>query len=199
MPNSFDEAYLNLLGIIERPYSEKENLMITVGRLGTHQKNTEMLLKALEDIDLKKWKFILIGPIEANFNQAIEVFFQKYPQKREQINFVGKINNKKNLWEWYNKAKVFISTSRWESYGLVLNEAKRFKNYMVCTRTGAAEDLIGQEEYGSFIAQEDSAGLNNILSQIVNGQINTDVYQNYDSQQLSYKKNIKTLLTFLRK
>lgn len=199
MPNSFDEAYLNLLGIIERPYSEKENLMITVGRLGTHQKNTEMLLKALEDIDLKKWKFILIGPIEANFNQAIEVFFQKYPQKREQIIFVGKINNKKNLWEWYNKAKVFISTSRWESYGLVLNEAKRFKNYMVCTRTGAAEDLIGQEEYGSFIAQEDSAGLNNILSQIVNGQINTDVYQNYDSQQLSYKKNIKTLLTFLRK
>ena len=57
MPNAFDEAHLNILRIKERMYDEKENLMITVGRLGTSQKNTEMLLKALEDVDLKEWKF----------------------------------------------------------------------------------------------------------------------------------------------
>ena len=198
MPNAFDEAHLNILGIKERMYDEKENLMITVGRLGTSQKNTEMLLKALEDVDLKEWKFCFIGPIENDFNSIIEQFYKNYPSKRKQIIFKGKIDNKKELWEWYNKAKIFVSTSRRESYGLVLNEAKRFRNYIISTRTGAAEDLIEQEKYGYFIEQEDNIGLSNILSQIVNKQINIDVYHNYDSQKLSYQNMIEVLLKFLR-
>lgn len=197
MPNAFDEAHLNILGIKERMYDEKENLMITVGRLGTSQKNTEMLFKALEDVDLKEWKFCFIGPIENDFNSIIEQFYKNYPSKRKQIIFKGKIDNKKELWEWYNKAKIFVSTSRRESYGLVLNEAKRFRNYIISTRTGAAEDLIEQEKYGYFIEQEDNIGLSNILSQIVNKQINIDVYHNYDSQKLSYQNMIEVLLKFL--
>ena len=197
MPNAFDEAHLNILGIKERMYDEKENLMITVGRLGTSQKNTEMLLKALEDVDLKEWKFCFIGPIENDFNSIIEQFYKNYPSKRKQIIFKGKIDNKKELWEWYNKAKIFVPTSRRESYGLVLNEAKRFRNYIISTRTGAAEDLIEQEKYGYFIEQEDNIGLSNILSQIVNKQINIDVYHNYDSQKLSYQNMIEVLLKFL--
>lgn len=198
MPNAFDEAHLNILRIKERMYDEKENLMITVGRLETSQKNTEMLLKALEDVDLKEWKFCFIGPIENDFNSIIEQFYKNYPSKRKQIIFKGKIDNKKELWEWYNKAKIFVSTSRRESYGLVLNEAKRFRNYIISTRTGAAEDLIEQEKYGYFIEQEDNIGLSNILSQIVNKQINIDVYHNYDSQKLSYQNMIEVLLKFLR-
>ena len=198
MPNAFDEAHLNILRIKERMYDEKENLMITVGRLGTSQKNTEMLLKALEDVDLKEWKFCFIGPIENDFNSIIEQFYKNYPSKRKQIIFKGKIDNKKELWEWYNKAKIFVSTSRRESYGLVLNEAKRFRNYIISTRTGAAEDLIEQEKYGYFIEQEDNIGLSNILSQIVNKQINIDVYHNYDSQKLTYQNMIEVLLKFLR-
>ena len=198
MPNAFDEAHLNILRIKERMYDEKENLMITVGRVGTSQKNTEMLLKALEDVDLKEWKFCFIGPIENDFNSIIEQFYKNYPSKRKQIIFKGKIDNKKELWEWYNKAKIFVSTSRRESYGLVLNEAKRFRNYIISTRTGAAEDLIEQEKYGYFIEQEDNIGLSNILSQIVNKQINIDVYHNYDSQKLSYQNMIEVLLKFLR-
>ena len=197
MPNAFDEAHLNILRIKERMYDEKENLMITVGRLGTSQKNTEMLLKALEDVDLKEWKFCFIGPIENDFNSIIEQFYKNYPSKRKQIIFKGKIDNKKELWEWYNKAKIFVSTSRRESYGLVLNEAKRFRNYIISTRTGAAEDLIEQEKYGYFIEQEDNIGLSNILSQIVNKQINIDVYHNYDSQKLSYQNMIEVLLKFV--
>ena len=198
MPNAFDEAHLNILRIKERMYDEKENLMITVGRLGTSQKNTEMLLKALEAVDLKEWKFCFRGPIENDFNSIIEQFYKNYPSKRKQIIFKGKIDNKKELWEWYNKAKIFVSTSRRESYGLVLNEAKRFRNYIISTRTGAAEDLIEQEKYGYFIEQEDNIGLSNILSQIVNKQINIDVYHNYDSQKLSYQNMIEVLLKFLR-
>lgn len=199
MPNAFDEKQLKASAITERSYQQKENLMITVGRLGTHQKNTEMLLNALGNTDLKDWKFCLIGPIEEKFRSIIEQFYEKYPIKKSQVYFIGKIDDKKELWEWYNKSKVFVSTSRWESYGLVLIEAKRFKNYMVCTSVGAAEDLLEQEKYGSLIEQENDNDLKKILSQIINGELDTDVYHDYDSLQLSYQRSTDILMDFLRK
>lgn len=199
MPNAFDEKQLKTSTIIERSYQQKENLMITVGRLGTDQKNTEMLLNALKNTDLKEWKFCLIGPIEEEFRPIIELFYDRYPEKKSQVFFTGKIDDKKELWEWYNKSKVFVSTSRWESYGLVLIEAKRFKNYMVCTPVGAAEDLLEQERYGSLIEQENDNDLKKILSKIVNGELDTDVYHNYDSLQLSYQRSTDILMDFLRK
>lgn len=195
MPNAFDEIHFKTLDISKRSFEEKENLIITVGRLGTHQKNTEMLLEALQDIQLKEWKIILIGPVEKDFKPVIKQFFKNYPQKEKQIHFIGKINNKKELWDWYNRAKVFINTSRWESYGIVLDEAKYFENYIITTNVGAAQDVIEQEKYGKFI--ENSTMLTHILSQIVNGEINIKVYQNYDTQQLSYKRRIDILAKFL--
>ena len=83
MPNAFDEEEFATSGISEREFQQKENLIITVGRLGSHQKNTEMILDALECIELKAWKFILIGPIEEKFHQAIEHFYQKHPEKNK--------------------------------------------------------------------------------------------------------------------
>ena len=96
------------------------------------------------------------------------------------------------------RAKVFVCTSRWESYGIVLNEAKRFKNYIISTNVGGAADLIEQEKYGSFIKQEDSTDLNRLLSLIVNGAINIDIYQDYDVKQLSYQREINVLLKYLQ-
>lgn len=199
MPNAFDEEEFVTTGVLERNYHQKENLMITVGRLGTHQKNTEMVLAALEHMELKEWKFVFIGPIEDKFNQVIEQFFRRNPEKKEQVLFTGGIDCKKELWEWYNRAKVFVCTSRWESYGIVLSEAKRFRNYIVSTRVGGAEDLIEQDKYGSFIIQEDDKDLSLLLSRIVDGQINIDVYHDYDVRQLSYKNEVKVLLKYLKR
>lgn len=197
MPNAFDESQFRRLGISERNHRQKENLIITVGRLGTEQKNTEMQLEALANVDLDGWKFCFIGPIEKNFHSYIDVFFHKYPEKKEQIEFVGPVYDKKLLWEYYNRAKVFVCTSRWESSGIVLNEAKRFRNYIVTTRVGEAEDLVEQEKYGAFVPQEDAAQLVKILSQIVSGVRETDVYQGYDVRQLSYQSRVKVLSDFL--
>lgn len=194
MPNAFDEELFATFGITEQRFQQKKDLMITVGRLGAHQKNTEMILESLKHTELKEWKFVFIGPIEDDYNQVIKQFFQEYPDKKEQIVFTGKIDDKKELWEWYNNAKVFVCTSRWESYGIVLNEAKRFRNFIVSTRVGGAEDLIEQGRYGSFVQQEDATDLSRCLSEIINEEINIDVYQNYDVQQLSYQTRIKEVL-----
>ena len=81
MPNGFDEELLQSLNIVERNVKHKENLIITVGRLGTYQKNTEMFLRALAQVDLKDWKVCLIGPIEKKFQSIIDNFFKQYPEK----------------------------------------------------------------------------------------------------------------------
>ena len=48
IPNGFDENYFEENTIEIKKFSEKENLIITVGRLGTEQKNIELLLEALK-------------------------------------------------------------------------------------------------------------------------------------------------------
>lgn len=188
LENGFDEDELISMRIKET--DAKENVMITVGRLGTYEKNTEMLLNALAEVDLKDWKFYLIGPVEESFKSSINDFFQQYPEKKTSVIFVDAIYDKKRLWNFYNRSKVFILTSRYESYALVLNEALRFKNYIISTKVGAAEDLI-KDKYGFFVEQDNSDMLVSKLESVIAGRTNLDVFADFDPRQLSWRVIVK--------
>ena len=193
MPNGFDEELLQSLNIVERNFKDKENLIITVGRLGTYQKNTEMFLRALAQVDLKDWKVCLIGPIEKKFQSIIDNFFKQYPEKIGKVIFTGPIYDKKDLWEYYNKAKVFVLTSRFEGYPIVYPEAKRFANYIVSTSVSACEDIIENGKYGKSISIDNDKELALILSEIVNKSLNINVYQDFDVNSLSWESVVKLL------
>lgn len=171
VPNGFDEMRLQQMHIKIKSFEEKENKIITVGRLGTYPKNTEMILEALAHIDLtNNWKFYFIGSIEPIFQSKIDQFFTDFPDKRNSVSFIGPVYDKQILWEHYNSAKVFVLTSRWESYGLVLAEARRFGCYLVSTDVGAARDLIGDNKNGEYVNQEDAVDLRQKLQQIIDGE-----------------------------
>ncbi len=188
IPNGFDEDLLRCLSIKEKSFAEKENVMITVGRLGTPEKNTSMLLEALKIVDLQDWKFYLIGPMEANLKADIEKFYYHFPEKRNQVILTGPIYDKKELWEYYNRSKVFVLTSRWESYALVLSEAQRFRNYILSTNVGAFNDITEHGKYGISINQEDVSDLVDKMNSIISNKINIDVYDaNFDTALLSWK------------
>lgn len=53
IPNGFDEDYLIKNNIKIKKFEEKENIIITVGRIETEQKNNGMLLKVINKMDLK--------------------------------------------------------------------------------------------------------------------------------------------------
>jgi len=114
---------------------------------------------------------------------------------------VGPIYDKKSLWEFYNRAKVFILTSRFEGYPLVLTEAKRFRNYIVSTELDASEDLLENGKYGCLIAQENYKELALFCQKIINGEICIDVYENYDKEDISWdmimRKQEKVMNKFL--
>lgn len=88
-----DKETFDNLGLSEISYKEKENLIISVGRFGSYQKNTDMMLDAFEKIDLKNWKVRLIGPITDSFatntvskyTERIEAFYKKRPDLRKKL------------------------------------------------------------------------------------------------------------------
>lgn len=141
LPNGFDPEILEEIGVTRRKVSEKEKVMITVGRLGTHQKNTELLLDVLAKVDLQDWKFYCIGPIEDSFKGEIERFYSEHPDKKDSVIFTGMISQKEKF-EYYDKARVFVLTSRHEGFAFALVEAAYMKNYIASTDVGGAEDVL---------------------------------------------------------
>ncbi len=198
LPNGFDEELLSSLHINERDFSDKENVMITVGRLGTPQKNTPMLLQALAKVDLRDWKFYLIGPVSPEFQPEIEKFYQQNPDKKNNVIFTGAIYDKKTLWEHYNRSKAFILTSKWEGFALVYTEAQRFTNFILSTRVGAANDVIQDGKYGEFIKQDDADGLARSLENIICGKTDINVYDGFDVKSLSWEQRLKVVADRLK-
>ncbi|MGL5230787.1 MAG: glycosyltransferase family 4 protein [Cetobacterium sp.] len=149
LPNGYDDLIIKQKYEI-RDFEEKENIFLTVGRLGAKEKNTEFLLKVLEKINLKDWKFYFIGAIEEDFKNEIDRFFEKYPDKKEKVIFTGLVKNRDELYEYYNKAKVFVLPSKWESFGIVMVEALAFNNYILTSNTFAAKDITNNEKTGKI-------------------------------------------------
>lgn len=199
MPNGFDEELLETLNIKEYSYTDKENLIITVGRIGSEQKNSEMFLNALANIDLKDWKVCFIGPISPPFKTTIENFFYAHPEKQKQVTFIGSIDDKKILWQWYNRAKVFVLTSRWESFGIVLTEAKRFNNYILSTPVGTAPDIIIDKKNGRIIKNDDYLTLSSIIQEIITNGINKDDLPQISPSLLSWNTLVKKITKIIRK
>jgi glycosyltransferase involved in cell wall biosynthesis len=195
MYNGFDGEKFSGLNMAVKNFGEKDNIIITVGRLGTKQKNTELLLDALKQVDLKTWKVVLIGPVEkqeCDFEQKIDAYFQERPDLRESIGFLGPVYDKKELWEWYNRAKVFVLPSRWESFGIVLSEALFFRNYLMSTDVGGAGEMI-ERGYGELIPQENPLFLGKRLQKIINGTTLEAQYQevNWETVDISWERQIR--------
>lgn len=123
LPNGCNDAYLKKHFPAE---PSKEKTILSVGRLGSPEKNYELLLAALPLIKLPDWKFVIVGPIEADFQLKIDDFFDSHPQWRGRILFKGAISDRKKLYDLYSKASVFFLPSRLESFGISFVEALYF-------------------------------------------------------------------------
>ncbi len=102
----------------------KDNSFLTVARIGSPEKNDELLLEAFSKIaDKCDWNLILAGKIEDSFRGYIEEYFVKNPLLKSRIAFKGEVKDRKELAETYGSAKIFVLPSKFESYGLVCVEA----------------------------------------------------------------------------
>lgn len=162
---------------------EKENIILSVARFGSPEKNTELFLSAISKLDLKDWTVYCVGTIENTFKTFLEDYFTKNSVLKNKIIFVGNINDKRTLNSYYSKAKVFVLPSRFESFGIATLEAAAFGDYLILTEVGAAKDFVKNNKYGIILpesAQERQNediieyNLTDSLQKIINRQISVD-------------------------
>ena len=185
-------------------YENKENLIITVGRIGTYQKATEILLQAYKKVylDIPNWKLKIIGPIEEKFKLTIKEFFNKNPELEEKVEFLGALYNREKLMNEYEKAKIFCLTSRYESFGLVLSEAGSRGCYIVASDLAPARDLTDNKKYGSLFEIDNVDKLANILKNICNNESlmknNCEKIQEYINKNFTWKSVCEKALSYLK-
>lgn len=172
--NGFDEDYLIENNIKVKKFEEKENIMITVGRIGTEPKNNEMLLNVINKIDLKDWKICIIGPYTEEFKEYYNEFIKNDPAKKDKVILVGNIEDKNLLYDYYNRAKVFLLTSRWEGFAIVYPEALRFGNYIITTDVGGAKDITNNGEIGVVTEVENEEQYKKEILKVINEEINLE-------------------------
>lgn len=176
LPNGVDNLYLEEV-IKLRSWEEKENIIITVGRIGTFQKNTELFLEALARVTLGNWKVYILGPVEEDFQNYIKQYFEKYPELKNSILFTGNINHRKALFEWYNRAKIFCLSSRFEGFPISFSEALYFGNYIISTPVSSSAHITDYGRFGKLVKPEAQAFADSIQESIADGYLSADRYE----------------------
>ncbi len=147
LPNGFYNA--ESLDIIADA-SVKENIIITVGRIGTGQKNNLELMIAFGNVShlIKNWKLKLIGSIEPEFQTIIDEFFSIRPDLKSRIIFTGTMVEKEKLYKEYAKAKICAFSSIVEGFPNVYAEALFHGCMFLTSDIGAASDITNLETLG---------------------------------------------------
>ena len=186
LPNGYDNEIIDKIKV--KTLEEKENILLTVGRLGTEAKNTELLLETLKEIDLQDWKVYLVGSIDKRFINYKENFFKENPHLVDKIIFTGEIKDREELYKYYNRAKVFVLPSRWESFGIVMVEAMAFGDYVITSNTCAAKDITNNNEVGKIVEIDSKKELKDEIIKTISGEIN--LKEKYE-KTLSHVSNFK--------
>lgn len=153
----------------ETTFEQKENIILTVGRLGTVQKATEVLLEAFAQIaeQIPEWKVRLVGSTEAKFHGYCTDYFRRYPKLSERVTFVGTISDRDMLLGEYRAAKIFALPSSLEGgTPNVISEALHGGCVTAVTRFDAYEDATDAGRCGESAEIGDVAGFARILHRL---------------------------------
>ena len=150
----------------------KENIILTVGRIGAAPKNNKELLTAFARVAdvLGEWSLYLVGPIEQEFQTYINEYFSRYPHLRKRVVFKGAITDKSELYKEYVRSKIFALTSLSEGgtpnvYAEALFHGCRF----VTSDIDAADDITNYGELGVVYKRGDIRGLAEALFNVCSG------------------------------
>ena len=157
------------LGKISRP-KQKENILLTVGRLGKHVKNNELLVEAIRKVDrnlFNDWKFLFVGAAEAHFVEYVKRICESDAWMAEHLLLVGEIRDRKRLYELYAKSKIMCMTSRSEGFCIAILEAMYFGAYPILTDFGrSVQEVTNHNQYGSIVPQNNVNILTEVLEKI---------------------------------
>lgn len=124
-------------------------------------KGPDLLLDAFLELDLKPAPYLIfVG--EGDKRAALESSAQGHARVR----FLG-FRNQTEIPRYYDLCDVFVLPSRWDPWGLVINEAMNAGKPIVTTSSvGAAPDLVHDGVNGSVVEAGDSRALRAALERL---------------------------------
>lgn len=124
---------------------QKEKLIIFAGRL-EHVKGCDIFLRALALLRLDDFKLLVLGA--GSQKKSLQNLSEKLGLKN--LEFLGSVSDIQN---YYKKAKIIVSSSRFEGLGNVLIESAFFDCIRVATPTAGALELLEDGKNG-FISSD---------------------------------------------
>lgn len=161
-----------------------EKNIISVGRLVKDQKGFDLLIKAFASIapKCKDWALQIIGDGEEkeNLNNLIHKL-----NMDSQIKIQPFTNN---IETYYLNASIFVSSSRWEGFGLVITEAMECGVPVIAFENSGPKEIINKNnENGILVSRNDI----NALAQAI-----LDLIEDEEKRKRISKKSIERAKDF---
>lgn len=150
-------------------FGSRENTILSVGRIGSPEKASELLLHAFASVEenvRENWKLVFVGPLVEGFQKTIDTFYNDNKSLNLSVIFKGSIYDRDELYSEYKKAKIFCCTSNFESVGIALIEAASCGDVILSTRVGVADELTSKKN-GITVNIGDEKGLSESLSKLM--------------------------------
>jgi glycosyltransferase involved in cell wall biosynthesis len=188
------------------PYEDKEDVILTVGKIGTMAKANHILVEAFAGCADRypNWKLKLIGSIEQDFIEYMNEFYKKHPHLKERVILTGKIVDKQLLNEEYKRAKIFAITSVSEGgTPNVFSEAARNGCYIISSDIDAVDEITNWGKCGKRFQVNDIDGLNKVFQEVLDDSFESvmeescRVIQEYHRRYFNYRKMARKLMHLL--
>ena len=178
---TIDFDKIDKLQLYKLPFDKKnEKIILTVGRL-SKQKNHNLLIKSFADVrKLINCKLIIIG--DGKLKKKL-IKLTRDLNISNSVNFIDKTDNP---YQYFNNSDLFVLSSLWEGFGLVLIEALYCGKKIVATNCpGSPKELLSDLETAYLSKNNDQKDLTTKIFDMLN--------KNFDNNQLIKNKNkIKT-------
>lgn len=181
---------------------EKEKLILTVGRLWTYQKNTELLLDILSEVlsNNTDYQACLIGSVESDFRPYIEKYFSEKPHLKEKIHFIWLIEDRQKLFEYYRRSSFFLLSSRFDITPNVYAEAWYFWNIIVTTEVGWSWDITDNGKSGCVFHEDNPIHAVEYMQSLIEIDALAPIWEkstHYIQQAFDYMPHLRAIYQYL--
>ncbi len=157
----------------------KTKTILAVGRLDIwHCKGFDILLKAWSLIaqDHPDWKLVICGQ---NLNGARESL-QSMAREHHVDHQVEVLGFQDDILSFYQKASIFVLSSRYEGFGMVLIEAmSQGCAPVVCDYKGRQKEIISDESEGILCPTEDPVALSKAMARMIDDEAYLNMVQTH--------------------
>ena len=162
----------------------EEHIISWTGRLSIDQKGIDLLAKVAAGLP-EDWKVSIAGSgdVEA-FNRLL-----KQNNAEDRVILRGTLSGSE-LWEHYLNSSIYLMTSRYEGFPLVLAEAMSFGLPIVAFEQNGSKEILADGEFGLLVDQGNVPQMIKVLNNLIES---VEIRRCYSEKSLERVKSFSML------